>query len=493
MRCPGALKLGTLAGLIASFLQSAIRVGDASTAFRLRVAVFAAMYRSSSDGPPPGTPALYRKLRPRPNGPPREEVKHNQRSRLQGATIEALDKRGYTDTSVAELCRLAGVSKRTFYEQFHNKEECFLSTFDRVTGCAIERIAVARDAEFGWEAGLRSMHGGLAQAVVDAPKAARLVLLEALAAGPATLARRDSMRRDVERMLQASFQETMPGATLPAPVATGIVCGIERTVRGSLRSGRSAEIVRLADELAEWALPYGSPAVAKLASISSGAGDGSPSPIAPRPSARHGSGHMRIVRAAAEITAEEGYEQLTAARIARRAGVAEAAFWVAYRSTEECYLDALDRVCLEALLASVRAARTAEDPLVGMHRGLTTLLRCVALDPVLRGVAFVEVFAAGPAAVECSERFVDRLMDLLTESLVPSRDTPGVALEASSGALWGLVSDHALRRDPDLSALAGYVSYLALSPLVGADAAVRAIASAGEQAAEADDARAQIG
>ena len=453
------------------------------------------MYRASSDGPAPGASPLYRKLRPRPNGPSREEVNDNQRLRLQGATIEAMDKRGYAATSVAELCRLAGVSKRTFYEQFHNKEECFLSTFDRIAACAIEQIAPARDSQPDWSADLRSMLGALAQGVVDAPKAARLALLEALAAGPATLSRRDNVRRDLERMLLESFGEPTRGAALPAPVLTGIVCGIERTVRGCLRGGRSAEIVRLADELAEWALPYGSPALAEL--LPAPRTDGPPSPIAQRPSARHGSGHMRIVRAAAEITAEDGYEQLTATKIARRAGLAEAAFWTAYRSTEECYLDALDRVCLEALLASVRAARTSEDPLVGMHRGLSALLRYVALDPVLRRVAFVEVFAAGSAAVECSERFVDRLMDLLAENLVPTRETPGVALEACAGALWGLISDHALRGDTgDPCVLADHAAYLALSPFVGAEAAVRAINVANEQgpdaAPEIDPARARM-
>ncbi len=439
------------------------------------------MYRASSDGPAPGSSPLYRKLRPRPNGPPRDEVKRNQRSRLQGATIEAMDKRGYAATSVAELCRLAGVSKRTFYEQFHNKDECFLSTFDRVAACGIERIAVARGEESGWEAGLRSTIGALAQAVLDVPKAAHLVFIEALAAGPVTLVPRDSARRDVERMLVACFDETAGGVVLPAAVATGIVCGIERTVRGCIRGGRSADIVRVADELADWALSYGSPALADLAAAAHSTTGRPPSTIAQRPSPRHGSGHMRIVRAAAEITAEDGYEALTAAKIARRAGVAEAAFWVAYRSIEECYLDALDRVCLEALLASVRAARAVEDPIVGMHGGLSTLLQHVALDPVLRSVAFVEVFAAGPDAVACSERFVDRLVDLLTDCLLPSRDTPGVTREASSGALWGLVSDHVLRGDADLCALAPQASYLVLTPLIGAEAAVRAIAVAGER------------
>jgi AcrR family transcriptional regulator len=247
-------------------------------------------------------------------------------------------------------------------------------------------------------------------------------------------------------------------------------------MRTCLRNGRLGQIDLLAEELVEWALPYGSAALADLHDLTPSGGRSSVPP-APAPRARHGSSHTRIVRAAAEIAADDGYAQLTATKIARRAGVSEGAFRSAYASTEECFLDALDRVCLEALLASVRAARTAEDPLVGMHRGVSALLESVALDPVLRNVAFVEVFAAGPDALECSERFVDRLMDLLSECLPSSREPPTVALEACSGALWGLLSHHALHGGADLGGQAAHAAYVVLAPLVGADAAVRAIAS----------------
>jgi AcrR family transcriptional regulator len=438
------------------------------------------MSPASTAGQRTTTPALYRKLRPRPNGPSRDEVKSNQRARLQGATIEAIAARGFEATSVAELCRLAGVSKRTFYEQFDNKQTCFLSTYDRIMECTIARISAARPLHEGWEAGLQAVLAALAQGVVDMPKAAHLALLEALPAGPATLARRDSARADTEWLLTSSFEESVHDVTLPPAVATGIVCGVERVMRSCLRDGREEQIEMLASELAEWARPYGSAALADLPALVSATGDPSSAPLTSRPRARHGSGHTRIVRAAAEITADDGYEELTAAKIARRAGVPESAFWHSYESTEECFLDALDRVCLEALLAAVRAARTAEDPLLGMHRGLVALLECVASDPVLRSVAFVEVLTAGASAVESSERFVDRLLDLLSESLPPSRATPGPALEASAGAIWGLVSRHAAQGD-DLRALAHDVSYLALAPLVGPESAVRTLSRSSEQ------------
>ena len=45
-----------------------------------------------------------------------------QRERLRGAVIHAVATGGYRATSTRELCRLAGVSKRTLYERFGSKE-----------------------------------------------------------------------------------------------------------------------------------------------------------------------------------------------------------------------------------------------------------------------------------------------------------------------------------------------------------------------------------
>ena len=205
---------------------------------------------------------------------------------------------------------------------------------------------------------------------------------------------------------------------------------------------------------------------------------GGPSSPQPLPRARRGSECARIVRAAAEIVAGEGYPRLTACKIARRAGISEGAFWETYESTEECYLDALDLVCVEAVLSAGSTARCAADPLAAVYRGLAALLEQIARDPLLRGVAFVEVLVAGPMAVALSERMLDRLTSLLTRELAPSQWPEGVAAEASAGALWGLMSHHVLRGELDLlPGLAGHAAYLALAPLVGAEAAVQVVAA----------------
>ena len=66
----------------------------------------------------------------------RDEVARNQRARMYGGMIEAVSERGYPQTTVAHVIAYAGVSRRAFYEQFQNKEACFLATYDIVVARA---------------------------------------------------------------------------------------------------------------------------------------------------------------------------------------------------------------------------------------------------------------------------------------------------------------------------------------------------------------------
>ena len=70
---------------------------------------------------------------------------------MYGAMIEAVAASGYGRTSVKQVVMLAGVSRRAFYEQFANKEECFLATLDLIANQALVHIA----------AGYRSTEGTL--------------------------------------------------------------------------------------------------------------------------------------------------------------------------------------------------------------------------------------------------------------------------------------------------------------------------------------------
>jgi len=110
----------------------------------------------------------------------REEIARNQRARLYGAMIEAVSQRGHHATTVAHVIGLAGVSRRAFYEQFANKEQCFLGTYDIVVAGTRKRMLEAWASERGWANRVHAACKALLDEVADSPKGPRLVLVDAL-------------------------------------------------------------------------------------------------------------------------------------------------------------------------------------------------------------------------------------------------------------------------------------------------------------------------
>ncbi len=420
------------------------------------------------------TAPLYRQLRPHPHGPSKSEVEENQRARLCGAMIEAIAARGYDATSVAELSRLAGVSKRTFYEQFANKQACFLATHDMITRCAVAGVVFAHGEESNREVALRDVFEAFVHAAADQPKAARLVLVDTAGAGRVACDRTDQARRRFERLIVSGFGQSPAAVALPPAVATGIVCGVEHVVCRSLLGDRAGELSGLAGALADWALAHDSAAIATLPVPAPAGPDRSAN--WPRVRARTSDVRGRILRAAAEIAAGEGHARITPCQIIDRARVSGAAFGALFDSAEECCLDALDLVGLEAMTSAAAASRTVGDGARGAYREIAALLEYIAEDPVLRGLITVYAFADDAPAVERRDRMLRRYVSLLVSRLPQRLQPPCVVAEATVGALWGIVRCYvAGGAGHMLPALAGQAAYVALAPVVGAEAAVRAI------------------
>src|SRR4051812_38560372 len=56
-------------------------------------------------------------------------ITHTQRERMLDAMARAVGSKGYAKVTVSDVVALAGVSRRTFYEHFADKEECFLESY----------------------------------------------------------------------------------------------------------------------------------------------------------------------------------------------------------------------------------------------------------------------------------------------------------------------------------------------------------------------------
>jgi AcrR family transcriptional regulator len=156
---------------------------------------------------------------------PRAVVAESQRERLLVAMADATADKGYANIAVADVIERAGVSRRSFYEHFSNKEECFLAAYDAGVDGMLEEIAQAEAGAAGLGEGARAGTEVYLQILADNPAFARTFLIEVLGAGPAALVRRDAVHeRFAQRMAEAHaamskdlVPPTSPALPAPAP------------------------------------------------------------------------------------------------------------------------------------------------------------------------------------------------------------------------------------------------------------------------------------
>jgi AcrR family transcriptional regulator len=152
---------------------------------------------------------------------PREVVAESQRERLLVAMADATAAKGYAHVAVADVIERAGVSRRSFYEHFANKEECFLAAYDAGVELILAAIDEAiRDAAPDPVAIARAGTSAYLETLAANPAFARTFLVEVLGAGPEALARRDAVHeRFAERLAQSyrAIAQASGGLAEPPP------------------------------------------------------------------------------------------------------------------------------------------------------------------------------------------------------------------------------------------------------------------------------------
>jgi AcrR family transcriptional regulator len=396
---------------------------------------------------------------------------------------QAVAARGYGAVTTRELVQLAGVSKRTLYDLFADKEECFLATFDLVVDRAVAQIAAAHEGGRGWRGRLCDAFAAFTRELERDPCASRLVLVEALGAGPASLQRMERTSVRFEAMVSAGLQQA-PGDVPFAPILVeGIVAGLAHVARVRLLQDRTAELPDLAGQLLDWALRYRCESAARLGDLLH---TPLPRQAPPQDGVRvlepgtHEDTRARILRAALELAVRDGYGEATLEAIVSHARVSRRVFVQQFADPQRCFLAAFELLTDRALaLASEAGLRAGSWP-GGVYRAMTALTERVASDAVFARVAFVEIFALGPAGLPSRERAMERLTTAMTAAVAtrpPRRKAPSeLQLLASAGAVWGIVHRHVAQdRARQLPALAPHMTYLLLAPVLGPKQAVRAI------------------
>ena len=384
---------------------------------------------------------------------------------------------GYDAVTVAKLTNRARVSKRDFYKLFAGKEECFLAAYDVVVSRSVHGVIAAAAGEEDWRKRLRLGFLALADQVTGNPATARLALVETFNAGTVAVERMQRTNLLYEALMMKNLVRAADAPRLPQLVVKGIVAGGGRLVQARLLSGDPRQPVLDGDELLEWALSFCHDDVARLCDLGF---DGAPPLSEVAPVIPSGDERALILAATAKLASKEGYATLTVPRVRAAAGVSRRSFDTHFEDVTDCFLAMLETLSDRTLAAAAPVYLSAGDWASGVHRMIAGLSWRLARDPTFADLAFLEVFASCPEALQWRSQMIAKLAARLRRKAPAAQRPSELSAEASVGALWGVVHHFvASGRGAQLPKAVPALSYLALAPALGAEAAVDLILAEG--------------
>lgn len=191
------------------------------------------------------------------NGYGPERMIELQRARILAAMVETCVERGTGNVTVAHVVERAGVSRRTFYEIFDDREDCLLAALDEAIALASRYVLEAYDRRADWVARMRAALVALLE-FLDAERGSGwLLIVGSLGAGVAALESRRGVLAQVALAVDEGRAETKNGGGLPPLTGEGVVGGVISVLHSRLLESEPGRLVELAGPLMGMiALPY---------------------------------------------------------------------------------------------------------------------------------------------------------------------------------------------------------------------------------------------
>jgi AcrR family transcriptional regulator len=417
--------------------------------------------------------------------------------------VELVGEQGYAETTVAHVIERASASRRTFYAEFSDREDCFLQASEEIAHRWIEQASTAVERSRGGRP-VESFVTEIFNCTLSNPSAVRLLAVELPAAGRRGIECRESVFEKLGGILARALaaetggeargldgdgpfhclvSETLAGAIVRVPLA--------RALRGErVRRPRRGALLALVPDVAAWATTYASaPPPEDMASGKDlpplPVGGRAPGTLSLTGAAEERLGlpqresnpsrsfvvhsqRERLLDALANLSARKGYQAVTIPEIVAEARVSVQTFYEHFDGREDMLAVAYE-IGRRKLMAMVeRAYRTQDDWTARVRAALSALISFLASEPSFAHLALVDVPAAGGKIASMPHR---EGALFYTELLKPGlehangRRLPQIAAEAGARALHELCySTVATREAPELLKLNEMATYLALAP-----------------------------
>ena len=146
-----------------------------------------------------------------------------QYTRLLDAALGVVAEEGFRGVSATRVSVRAGMSSKSFYDLFADREDCFLAVFDRTVEQLAAVVGPVWVVEGEWVERVRAALTVLLAAVEREPALGKVVFLEAFGAGPRVLARRGEVLDRVAAFLDEGRVGSPLAGVLPSLAAAGVV------------------------------------------------------------------------------------------------------------------------------------------------------------------------------------------------------------------------------------------------------------------------------
>jgi AcrR family transcriptional regulator len=163
-------------------------------------------------------------------------VSEIQRQRILAAMAEVSSEHGVGHVTVAHIVARSGVSRRTFYELFRDREDCLLEALDQALARTSAVVLAAYERERSWSDRVRAALGALLGFFDEEPALARLCIVESLGAGPLALKRRTKVVRAMIAAIDEGRAGVKPDRQPPPLTAEGVVGAVLAVIHARLQA-----------------------------------------------------------------------------------------------------------------------------------------------------------------------------------------------------------------------------------------------------------------
>ena len=179
------------------------------------------------------------------NNPVTSEAKAHRRRLLEGMA-NAVAVKGYSAVTIADIVREAGVSRRTFYEQFATRSDCLIALYEAASERALAVLRSALDPGRPWQAQLEPVLAAYLAGLASNPALLRTLYIEIWGLGPAGLAARRRVNHAIAGFMLEVINQPPAAPRLRPDMALAVVGGVNELILLAIEQDRVAQLPEIA-------------------------------------------------------------------------------------------------------------------------------------------------------------------------------------------------------------------------------------------------------